>query len=270
MAKVKYPTPDTLVALLKTERDLAILREQGWYRIPVRSAPKILPQVEYLAFYQPKAFGAEKWRVRYYGRVNKIEQVRRIDLLPDQSFHPRSHELYHRIEIDKLLELPFPILSWRGRRIVFIPTTFEKLCNAQEINDLFHGSPLEDDLWLRFRQERIEVERQYYVTRGERRYYLDFALFCRNGKIDVECDGDRWHITKEKAIIDNERDNLLTKWGWHILRFSTAQLRRTLPNCLDTIKLTINQCGGLVTIDNQVRWFDTSGGTGDIKGDLFS
>jgi hypothetical protein len=40
-----------LVAVVNNRRDLEIARLLGWYRIPVRSAPKAVG-VDYLAFYQ--------------------------------------------------------------------------------------------------------------------------------------------------------------------------------------------------------------------------
>ncbi len=245
MNQRKYPEPDTLVALLKEKRDLSILEEEGWYRIPVKSAPKLLERVKYLAFYQPKTFGEEKWRVQYYGRIKRIDEVKRIELLPHESSHPRRDERYHRIEISDLQALPKPIVSYRGRRIVFIPTTFEKLRAAEELNDLFHDSPLEDDLWLQLKKVQIEAERQYYVQEGGRRYCLDFALLCREGKIDVECDGDQWHHNRKIAPIDNKRDNFLHRKGWHVLRYSTVQLQK-MQTSLNEIKETIYQCGGIV------------------------
>jgi hypothetical protein len=41
---------EVLIALLKEKSDFAILQEQGWYRIPVASAPRRWPP-KWLAFY---------------------------------------------------------------------------------------------------------------------------------------------------------------------------------------------------------------------------
>ena len=45
-----------LVGVMPSPRDLEIARVLGWYRIPLRFTPKIV-YVDYLAFYQPAAFG---------------------------------------------------------------------------------------------------------------------------------------------------------------------------------------------------------------------
>ena len=50
-----------LVGVLPNPKDLEIARLLGWYRIPLRMAPKIV-DVDYVAFYQTSAFGAEKHR----------------------------------------------------------------------------------------------------------------------------------------------------------------------------------------------------------------
>ena len=50
------PTSLVLVAVMNDPRDLEIARLLGWYRIPLRTAPKVV-YVDYLAFYQTGAFG---------------------------------------------------------------------------------------------------------------------------------------------------------------------------------------------------------------------
>jgi very-short-patch-repair endonuclease len=59
-------------------------------------------------------------------------------------------------------------------------------------------------------------------------YYLDFALFCHQGSIDIETDGDVWHSTKEQIPLDNKRDNNLTASGWSVLRFNSKQINEQL------------------------------------------
>ncbi len=56
------PTALVLVAIMNNQRDFEIARLLGWYRIPLRSAPKVVA-VDYLAFYQTEAFDEEKWRI---------------------------------------------------------------------------------------------------------------------------------------------------------------------------------------------------------------
>ncbi|MFA5011122.1 MAG: DUF559 domain-containing protein [Ignavibacteria bacterium] len=77
-----------------------------------------------------------------------------------------------------------------------------------------------------------------------------FAAFCRKGNLNVECDGDAYHINKDKAIKDNKRDNYLTKKGWSILRYSTAQLEDK-DECVAEIREAITKKGGIEDISHR-------------------
>jgi len=77
-------------------------------------------------------------------------------------------------------------------------------------------------------------------------HFLDFAVYCSSGKLDVEADGDRWHANREKAAIDRSRDNDLQASGWKLLRFGTHQIREELAQyCVPKIVETINGMGGV-------------------------
>ncbi len=235
---------EALVALLKERRDYEYLTGEGWYRIPVKSAPRRWPP-KWLAFYLPKVFDEQAYAVRYYGRVGLIEEVPRRALIPEPA-HPNADKPYYRIEVKDLKELPQPIPSKRFRRIVFIPTTYRKLFQAQEINDLFDDSPLEDLLWEELKARQIPAERQWEEIIRERLYRLDFALFCRDGKIDIEADGDTWHTPEERAKADKARNNELSAVHWHLLRFDSKQIREQMaPYCMTRMTELINRLGGL-------------------------
>ena len=240
------PERRVLVALMNNRRDFAIARDDHWYRIPVKSAPRGIDS-KYIAFYQTVAFGKEKWSIRYRAEVAQIETVSRVDLLPNEPCHPRAHEKYFRFHLHDLEELERPILSSRGRRIVFIPTTLAKFNLATEINDLFHESPLEDLLWKQLKRINLSAERQFYLSVNRARYCLDFALFCTEGHINVECDGDQWHSERPQIDSDNKRNNDLTSGGWSVLRFNTKQLNEEMESCLNTILRTVRVQGGLLS-----------------------
>lgn len=250
------PAERVLVAVMNNARDLAIAREQGWYRIPVRSAPRVM-DFGWLAFYQTKVFREEGWAIHYWAPVRGKSVVKRRDLLPEEADHPRADQDYYRLELGELQRLPQSIISRRGRLIVFIPTTLAKFQRAEEINDLFHESPLEDELWEGFKQERIEAERQWFLRIGQAIYCLDFAVFCANGQIDVECDGGIWHSQPDQILADNARDNALTREGWAVLRFNTRMIEEDLPGCVWQVREAANRYGGLVTADGETRWPDT-------------
>jgi len=144
-----------LVAVINNQRDFEVARAQGWYRLPLKRAPRQVA-ADYLAFYQTAAFGEEKWAVNYFAPVRRYHIARRRDLLPEEADHPRADDLYYKVEIGPLERLPAPIPSRRLRRITFIATTLDRLLSAREINDLWMGGVSEQELWEVFGVEGDE------------------------------------------------------------------------------------------------------------------
>lgn len=244
--------------------DFAIARDHHWYRIPVTSARKWLSKrwpPQWLAFYQTKIFGPEAYSVRYFSRVLQIRKRRRWQLFPDQPRNDRSNREYYQLILEPLRELPEPIFSRRWRRIVFIPTTWEKFISAVEINDLYDDSPLEDRLWAEMKRLQIRAERQEFVSVGKRNFALDFAVYCVKGNLDIETDGDTWHANPEGSDRDNVRDNMLKTTGWRILRFTTRQIRERMTEyTLPTIVENINRLGGIDEENQLPRRIDLNDG----------
>ena len=257
---------ELLVALLKQKSDFAILKEQNWYRIPVINRPKRWPP-KYIAFYQPGAFKDDAFLIRYYGEVNKIDIVTRRLLFPNEFENLKSDNEYFKISVEGINELAQPIPSRFSRRLVFISTTMDKFLCAEQINDLFDDSPLEDKLWSSMKLAKILAERQWSVKVQENYYQLDFVLFCNDGKIDIETDGDYWHSKRENIDKDNNRNNALTSNGWQILRFNGKQIHEDQGKyCLGEIESTINTLGGLST-DGLVprKFYPKDGGIQQLK-----
>src|SRR5947209_18339331 len=117
-----------LVAILPSERDLSLARDAHWYRIPVYSAKRRLNDrwpPRWLAFYQPKIFGAEAYAVRYYSQVLGVCEVERWQLFPHEPQGSLGADGYFQLLLGPLQHLPQPIFSRRWRRIIFIQTTWQ-------------------------------------------------------------------------------------------------------------------------------------------------
>lgn len=146
-----HPTSLVLVAVINHSRDLEIARLLGWYRIPLRTAPKVIG-VDYLAFYQTGAFGDEKWRIDYIAPVRGHELTTRAELLKTEPDHPRAREEYYKVQIGPLERLAKPILAETWRRITFLYTTGEYLLQAETVNDLVVQSDERQLLWQALRE----------------------------------------------------------------------------------------------------------------------
>ena len=153
------PVSLVLVCVLPSPRDLEIVRLLGWYRIPFRSAPKVVA-VDYLAFYQPGSFGEQGGRIEWTAPVRGHELTTRAELLRDEADHPRANEEYYKIQLGPLERLAQPILAEKWRRLTFLYTTGEYLLKAKTLNELVVQSDERQLLWRSLR-ERAEQSQQY-------------------------------------------------------------------------------------------------------------
>jgi len=150
-----------LVCLLPSPRDLEIARLLGWYRIPLRTAPKVVA-VDYLAFYQPSAFGDRGGQIEYVAAVHGHELTTRGELLKDEADHPRAREEYYKVQLGGLEKLKEPIKSDKWKRITFLYTIGEYLLHAKTLNDLVVHSDERDLLWKSLRERALN--NQLYKT----------------------------------------------------------------------------------------------------------
>ena len=159
------PTDLILVCLLPSMRDMEIARLLGWYRIPLRSAPKVVA-VDYLAFYQPSAFGERGGQIEFIAQVNGHELTTRGELLKDEVNHPRANEEYYKIQLGPLEKLKEPIKTDKWKRLTFLYSTGDYLQNAKILNDLVVQNEERQILWKSLR-ERAENEQLYTVDLPE-------------------------------------------------------------------------------------------------------
>ncbi|TET76024.1 MAG: DUF559 domain-containing protein [Candidatus Cloacimonadota bacterium] len=95
------------------------------------------------------------------------------------------------------------------------------------------------------KKEKIPAERKLFVREERRTYCLDFGLFCREGKIDVECDGEAYHSSREALNKDRMRNNELASYGWLVLRFTGTEINKDAKACVRQIKKVINSLKGV-------------------------
>ncbi len=153
------PTDLILVAYMPNPRDMEIARLLGWYRIPLRTAPKVIA-VDCLAFYQPTSFGNRKWCIEKIAQVQGHELVTRVELFQEETDHPKAKEEYFKIQLGPLVDLSKPIRADKWKRITFFYTTGEYLLGAETINDLVVHTDERKLLWKALR-ERVNQSQKY-------------------------------------------------------------------------------------------------------------
>lgn len=146
-----------LVTVMNNPRDLEIARLLGWYRIPFKSAPKVV-DVDYLAFYQTASFGENRWRIEYIAPVRGHELTTRAELLKDEPEHPRANQEYFKIQLGPLEKLLNPILAEEWRRITFFYTTGEYLLKAHSIQDLILHLEDRQMIWQALRERSSQSQ----------------------------------------------------------------------------------------------------------------
>ena len=157
MSSIPPPEALILVAVLNDPRDMEIARLLGWYRIPLRTAPKVVA-VDYIAFYQTSAFGEERWRIHNVAPVRGHELTTRAALLKEEVDHPRARDEYYKIQLGPVVQLEKPILAEHWRRITFFYTTGEYLLTAETINDLVVHSEERKVLWKALRDRASQTQ----------------------------------------------------------------------------------------------------------------
>lgn len=151
------PTALILVAVMTNPRDLEIARLLGWYRVPLRKAPKLI-EVDALAFYQTSGFGEDhRWRIEYFAPLRGHELTTRRELLRDEPDHPRAQEEYYRLQLGPLQRLPEPIPAGRWRRVTFLYSTGARLAAARSLRDLVvRGEEERQTLWRALRERALQ------------------------------------------------------------------------------------------------------------------
>lgn len=166
LSKLPSPTDLILIAIMPEPRDMEIARLLGWYRIRMKSAPKVI-SVDHIAFYQPSSFGKEhRWQVENVFSVTGHELASRAELFKDEADHPRAREEYFKIQLGPMQKLPKPILAEDWKRLNFLYTTGEKLLQADTLKELTVKDHERKILWKALR-ERAE-EKQEYRVQGRR------------------------------------------------------------------------------------------------------
>lgn len=160
------PNALILVAILKSVRDLEIARVLGWYRIPLRSAPKMIA-VDYLAFYQSAAFGEAKWRIDYLAEIRGVELTTRRELLRDEPEHPFAQQAYYKVQLGALIPLQEPLPAGRWKRITFFYTTGEYLQRARTIDDLVLAEPDRAGIWRALRERSAQRDVSTHPMQAE-------------------------------------------------------------------------------------------------------
>jgi len=230
-----FPEASVLTAVMTHPHDFETARNESWYRIPARSAPKFFPP-DYIAFYFTKAFKDEAFSICYFAPVRGHELLTRRDLLPEEPNHPRADQQYYKVQLGQLARREPPIISKTWRRITFVLTNGRRFSSATEINELILGPKEHDILWRALKERGLHAERNY-VIRDERAVYkVDLAVMCRDGTVGIMC--------TDPTQQPNQRTNRNPN-KFPLFEFTPQQIETQLADCMASIQTAVHKMGGI-------------------------
>jgi len=234
-----------LVGIVPRVSDFEIANRERWYRIPW-SVIESWVTPGYIAFYFGQAFGGDAGTIRYYAQVHHAEVLKRIDLFPNQPRHPRAHMDYVRVHLDAPEERSEPITSRRQRRVVLLPTTWERFMTAEDLNDLYRGDEEEEVFYGRMVEQDLKPERAYYV-RGANAYYLtDYAFHCRSRNLHVDVEQSTVGQRGNSLRLARPDEAIEPPGGWSAMRLSRFDMTRRTEESVRRVRELVDASGGTV------------------------
>ncbi len=176
-----YPEDCVLVGVINRKRDLAIARDEHWYRVPQARLPRGV-RAEYIGFFLSGAFGSRNGGVHYYAESTGLELARRRDLLPGEANHRRADEVYYRVALGDLIEKSPPVLNPTRRPISFIYTTWDRFIHARTVSDLYSEHDyFVDRIYHALRDSGMNAERSWDAERRDTGYPAHLRVPCQDG-----------------------------------------------------------------------------------------
>jgi very-short-patch-repair endonuclease/energy-coupling factor transporter ATP-binding protein EcfA2 len=89
-------------------------------------------------------------------------------------------------------------------------TYLDRIVSVDDLAD----SPFEIEVAKYLLAKGYKIKQQYRVGN----YSIDIVVIGENGKIAIECDGERWHSGEKKIMEDMNRQSILQRVGWTFIR----------------------------------------------------
>jgi len=236
---------DLLIGAVKRKSDLKLLYERHSYRIPLR---KIKPdKVSYIAFYLPSRVFGGSGRIESYGRVDSYRIAKR-KFIPNYSLScAGENEMYVNFYFRRIIKLKSPVMNSSSMRVSFKKSDSRLLKKSGTLALLYGINPLEEMMNEKLKRSGMKFRREYAVNAGGKKYRLDFAFFCRNGILGLECDSKKWHSSKRRAEKDRERDSNLLAEGIHVIRLNEEESMMDAERIKEIISIEATSLGGIIS-----------------------
>jgi hypothetical protein len=180
-----YPHDQVLVGAITRKKDLKLLQEQRWYRIPQSQMPRGI-LADYIAFFLNTRIAPDGAAgIHYFARRAGVELAYRRDLLPDEATHDRAGEVYYKVSLLDLQDRQPPIRNTDNRRFAFVLTTWDRFLRASDIKDLYSDADyFVDRIYHALRQGGVNgIERYWDAEQAQTGTAAQLRILCEDGVV---------------------------------------------------------------------------------------
>ncbi|MBB6713886.1 hypothetical protein [Clostridium gasigenes] len=215
----KFKHENVMIANVKDRNHFKAYKENKFYHIPISSLSKLRPNIEYLAFYQPKGNGnnndkfSEEGGVRYYGKIKSCKEYNREECVEIKSRPGTEKKQYLRIELEEIKETTKIEPIQYGTRLISY-TTIYLLKKAENTHELKLGSSLELEVYKIMKKiskaKEVEIKKiSSKAKNDEEEIIKEYSI----GDINIKIDGAIIKVINKIVLLKNIETELISKLG---------------------------------------------------------
>lgn len=165
----KFKLENVMVVNVKDKDHFMAYKNNLFYHIPEKRLKDVRLGVEYLAFYQSKKAFGDEGGIRYYGKIREIVKYTRNECLEIPHREGTEEEVYVRINLEEIKEVPKIKPIQAGTQIVTY-TTMYLLLNAENMHELKVKSTLEIAVYKKLKE--VAAKKQWTIRKENDKYII--------------------------------------------------------------------------------------------------
>lgn len=194
---------DVFVGVLRNAQQLGICLEKGFYHIPVDRLKVHANDVSYIAIYQSLNMFGTNAGIRYYGKVDSYEILKRKEITDIPKI---SDKLYYKFKISEWYTLSKPISVNGGRP--FETTSMYLLLTSNDAFELNFKDPITCKLYRTIRKSIVSNRDKVAC------HYRNLTFAIENGVISVYRGRARMYWVSTTEFTENP-----SKHFWNMLKY---------------------------------------------------
>ncbi len=157
-----FSNRNVLIGQLRDKKQLEINLKHNFYYMPYKNIDLIKNKIEYIAIYQSQKHFKEEVGIYYYGKIKKIHEKKRRDIVEILRDEKKDDNLYYYFEIEDWCELDNKIKPGGAITRGHLYTSKYLLNNSKCIHELYIKSKDEFRVWEELK--RITDEKYIMIS----------------------------------------------------------------------------------------------------------